>query len=275
MVDRPMPKRAQLARAARFAAIQAGSHKGDTAFAARCWRAPGDFAKLATMQAAPLPLARMPRSPSARRSGAAPGHVTIALLCAAIPLHAAAETFRFDPVHSQVWFSAGHQGFSNPQGRLRIKQGWFRFDPKDWASAQVDVVFDLASADLGDPKWNKAVQAAALLDVGQYPTARFASRSVERIDDRRGVIHGELDLRGRRLPVDVAFTLNRIGNDPYAFGRKAGFSASASLSRSDFGMTRYEDVVGQTITLRFEIEGIADRDAADSRTGGVHDGDQE
>ena len=49
-----------------------------------------------------------------------------------------------------------------------------------------------------------------------------------------GVIHGELELRGRRVPVDVAFTLNRIGNDPYAFGRKAGFSASARLARADF-----------------------------------------
>lgn len=203
------------------------------------------------------------------------GIVTLAILSATFPLRAVAETWRFDPVHSQVWFSAPHQGFSHPQGRLRIAQGWFRFDPKDWASARVDVVFDLASADLGDAKWNKAVQATALLDVEHHPTARYASRRVERIDDSRGVIHGELELRGRRLPVDVAFTLNRIGNDPYAFGRKAGFSASASLSRSAFGMTRYEDVVGDTITLRFEIEGIADRDADQPQTGEDEDGDQE
>ena len=92
---------------------------------------------------------------------------------------------------------------------------------------------------------------------------------------RRGVIHGELELRGRRHAVDVAFTLNRIANDPYAFARKAGFSASASLSRSDFGMNRYADVVGETITLRFEIEGIADPDAAKAHDGGSDDGDQE
>lgn len=226
------------------------------------------------MQAAPLPVTRMRRSPLPTGGSAVAGIVTVAILFA-FPMRAAAQTWRFDPVHSQVWFSAQHQGFSHPQGRLRIEQGWFRFDPNDWASAQIDVVLDLASVDLGDAKWNKAVQAAALLDVEHHPTARYLSRSVERIDDKRGVIHGELELRGRRLPVDVAFTLNRIGNDPYAFGRKAGFSASASLSRTDFGMTRYEDVVGETITLRFEIEGIADRDAAEPRTGGGEDGDQE
>ena len=222
------------------------------------------------MERAALPSGRYIRS---LRSGGS--IAALAALTAALPAHAAAENWRFDPVHSQVWFSAEHQGFSHPQGRLRIKDGWFRFDPKDWGSAQVDVVIDLASADLGDAKWNKAVRAGALLGVERHPTARYVSHSVERIDDRRGVIHGELDLHGRRRPVDVAFTLNRIGKDPYAFARKAGFSASASLTRADFGMTRYEDVIGPTITLRFEIEGIADRDAATRPTGEDANGDQE
>lgn len=220
----------------------------------------------------PLPTARWATRPSRQVRTRALAGMAVAMLAPASPLRA--ETWRFDPVHSQAWFSAEHQGFSHPQGRVRIKDGWFRFDPADWGSAGVEVVFDLASVDLGDPKWNKAVQASALLDVDRHPLARYTSQRVERIDDRHGVIHGELELRGRRHRVDVAFTLNRIANDPYAFGRKAGFSASASLSRADFGMTRYEGVVGQTITLRFEIEGIADRDAA-KPGGGGDDGDQE
>lgn len=220
----------------------------------------------------PLPAFRPMRLPRCMRAGV-PAGLALAWLAAPAPVRA--ETWRFDPVHTQAWFSAEHQGYSHPQGRVRIKDGWFRFDPADWSSAAVDVVFDLASTDLGDAKWNKAVQATALLDVARHPLARYTSRAVERIDDRRGVIHGELELRGRRHPVDVAFTLNRIANDPYAFARKAGFSASASLSRSDFGMNRYADVVGETITLRFEIEGIADPDAAKAHDGGSDDGDQE
>ncbi|RYD14928.1 MAG: polyisoprenoid-binding protein [Lysobacteraceae bacterium] len=195
---------------------------------------------------------------------------------ASLPTRARADDWRFDLVHSQVWFTASHQGFSHPQGRLRIAQGWFRFDPDDWRSAAVDVVLDVASADLGDEGWNKALRSGALLDAGRRPTARYASRSVERSGERSGVIHGELELRGRRVPVDVAFTLNRIGNDPYAFGRKAGFSASARLARADFGIDRYQDVIGATIELRFEIEGIADRDAGpQTTTREDHDGDQE
>jgi anthranilate/para-aminobenzoate synthase component II len=120
------------------------------------------------------------------------------------------------------------------------------------------------------------LRSPALLDARRRPTARYTGDKVERTGERTGVIHGLLELRGRRVPVDVAFTLNRIGNDPYAFGRKAGFSASARLARADFGIDRYQDVIGTTIELRLEIEGIADRDAGPrSTTGEDHDGDQE
>ena len=175
---------------------------------------------------------------------------------------AAPETWRFDPVHSQIVFSVEHQKFSNALGRLHVKEGWFRFDENDWSTARVDVVVDLASVDLGDAKWNDAGRSGALLDTARWPTARYTSRSVERIDATHGLIHGDLSFRGETKPLDVAFTLNRVANDPYLFKRKAGFSATAMLTRQDFGMTRYADVVGATVALRIEIEGVRDGDAA-------------
>lgn len=200
----------------------------------------------------------------------------IALLALALSGAAAAapETYRFDPVHSQIWFSAGHQGFSHPLGRMRVEDGWFSFDEKDWSASRVDVTIDLASADLGDEKWNRTVKSGQLLDVERWPTARYVSRSVEKNTDSTGTIRGELQFRGEVRPVDVEFRLNRVANDPYLFKRKAGFSATASLQRSAFGMKRYAEVVGETIALRFEIEGIRDGDAAKSNTEEEKDGAQ-
>lgn len=188
----------------------------------------------------------------------------IAVAASALPAWAAAapETYRFDPVHTQVWFSASHQGFSHPLGRLRVKDGWFSFDEKDWSASRVDVTIDLASADLGDDAWNRTVRSGQFLDVERWPTARYVSRSVEKKADGGGVIHGELQFRGESRPVDVAFTFNRLANDPYLFKRKAGFSATATLQRSAFGMKRYAEVVGEEVALRFEIEGLRDGDAA-------------
>ena len=185
-------------------------------------------------------------------------------MAAAMPLLAAAapETWRFDPVHTQVWFSGDHQKFSYPLGRLRIKQGWFQFDAKDWRASYVDVVIDMSSVDMGDAKWSETVTSGPWLDAAHWPTAHFSSRSVEQKDATHGVIHGDLAFRGETKPIDVAFTLNRIANDPYAFKQKAGFSASATLHRFDFGMTRFKDVVGDNIQLRFEVEGVRDDNVA-------------
>jgi polyisoprenoid-binding protein YceI len=178
-----------------------------------------------------------------------------------------ADVYRFDPVHSQIWFTADHQRYSKPQGRLRIKDGWFRFDPKDWTSASVDVVIDLASVDLGDAKWNAMVASTQFLDTQRWPTARYISTTIEPRDATHAIVHGELDFHGVRKPLDLDVTLNRIGTDPYAFKQKAGFSASATLDRFAFGMERYKEVVAATIELHFEIEGIRDRDAAIDKPG--------
>jgi len=170
--------------------------------------------------------------------------------------------YRFDPPHTQIFFSADHQKFSHPVGRLKVKDGWFQFDDRDFSTARVDVEIDMKSADIGDDKWSETIRGGQLLDVEKYPTARYTSKSVEKKGDNTGVIHGDLTLHGTTKPVDVEFTLNRVGNDPYRFRQKAGFSAKATIRRADFGITRYTEVIGENIELRFEIEGLRDGGAA-------------
>lgn len=192
------------------------------------------------------------------------GVFTFAAFFAADAAHGAAEVYRFDPVHTQIWFTADHQRFSHPQGRLRVKNGWFQFDEKDWSQARVYVEIDMASADMGDAKWSDMVKSGQFLDAERWPIASFTSKSVEKKGDQNGVIHGDLTLHGETKPIDVDFTLNRIGNDPYQFKQKAGFSAKTVLHRSEFGIKRYAEVVAENIELRFEIEGIRDSGAAKS-----------
>ena len=175
---------------------------------------------------------------------------------------AAPETYRFDPVHTQIWFSASHEGLSHPLGRLRVKEGWFQFDPNDIASAKVYVEIDLASVDMGDQKWSDTIKSGQFFDAGRFPTARYTSTSVTAKDKTSGTIHGDLSLHGVTKPIDVEFKFNRVGNDPYTFKRKAGFAATAKLNRNDFDMKRFQDVVGQDVELTLVIEGIKDDGAA-------------
>ncbi len=167
-----------------------------------------------------------------------------------------AQTWVLDPVHTQIVFFADHLGFSHGIGRLKIKQGWFVFDADDWTSARADVVINMGSLDMGDADWTKKVRGDAFLDSDDSPTARFIGNTLEKKTANTGILHGELWLRGIHRAVDLDVTFNREGNDPYAFKTKAGFSATTTLDRFDFGMTTFRDVVAGPVELRIEVEGI-------------------
>lgn len=196
------------------------------------------------------------------------------LLIAAAPATARAvdtTTWRLDTTHTQIVFFADHLGLSNGIGRVHVREGWFRFDPDDWSTAQVEVVIDLASVDMGDAKWSDAVRSGQFLDVSRWPTARFTASRLEKTGDAAGILHGELTLRGTAQPVELAVTFNRIGRDPYAFRTKAGFTATTTLARGAFGMTRFADVVGENVSLRIEVEGIRDAKAEEKTTDGTEE----
>lgn len=169
--------------------------------------------------------------------------------------------YRIDTVHSQVLFSADHDGYSKPVGRLSIARGWLRFDPDDWGASKVVVDIDPASADLGDKGWNAAVTGHHFLDAVKFPTAHFESTAVTKTGEGTGTLDGELTLHGVTLPVKVEFTVNRVGATLFGFETIAGFSGHATLDRTQFGMTAFPKAVGTEVTLRLEIEAVLDRDA--------------
>jgi polyisoprenoid-binding protein YceI len=179
------------------------------------------------------------------------------------PALAASDSYRYDTVHSQIVFSIDHDGFSRPLGRLHITQGSLRFDPDDWSKSSTELDIDMHSLDMGDAAWNEAVCKSSLLDCKTYPTAHFISTSVERKDDTHGVLHGTLTLHGVSQPVDIPFRVNRIGKTIYGLHTVAGFSATATLDRTAFGINGFPNAIGHSVALWFELEGIRDSSSND------------
>ena len=169
--------------------------------------------------------------------------------------------YRIDTVHSQVLFSADHDGYSRPVGRLAVARGWLRFDPDDWTASKVVADIDLGSADLGDKGWNGAVTGHNFLDAAQAPLAHFESEKVSKTGANTGTLDGRLTLRGVTLPVTVGFTVNRVGMTLFGFETIAGFSGHAKFDRTKFGMTAFPKAIGTEVTIRLEIEAKLDRSA--------------
>lgn len=178
------------------------------------------------------------------------------------PLHAA--SYRYDTQHSQILFSISHNGYSRSFGRLHIARGWLRFDPNDWSHAATELDIDMAGLDMGDADWSKAVCKPHLLDCGRYPLARFVSNGVERKDDHHGVLHGQLTVRGDTLPISIPFTFNRAAKTIYGLHTVAGFSATAELDRTSFGITANAGSIGQQVSVWLELEAIGDDSASPS-----------
>jgi polyisoprenoid-binding protein YceI len=170
------------------------------------------------------------------------------------------ESFSLDPVHTRVLFAVSHAGFSQAMGTVSGSTGTLLFDPDDWRSARLDVRVPMQRLDLGDEKWNSAVLATSLLDGKRYPEAHFVSTRVEAADAGHAKVCGDLTLRGATRPLCMDVTLNAIKRHPLPpFHRTAGFSATAELSRADFGITAWKNVIGDEVTLRIEAEAVRGR----------------
>jgi polyisoprenoid-binding protein YceI len=184
------------------------------------------------------------------------------LLLATTPALAEPDAWRIDPVHTQVLFSIDHQGFNQSLGLFKASAGSLTFDPDDWSAARLDIRVDAASVLLGDAEWEDTVRSWRFLDTKRWPQARYRSRSVEKLGADHGIVRGDLELHGQSRPLDIAFRLNKLASDPYTFKRTAGFSATATLKRSDYGMDKVLSAVGDEVQLRLEAAFVRDRGSA-------------
>lgn len=198
------------------------------------------------------------------------------LLLGAAPLvHAQAEDYRIDPVHTRIVFLVDHAGLSRSMGSFSGITGQLRFDEDDWSGASLDIRVPLASLDLGDDDWNEKMLQRSFLDAAGQPEARFLSTRVEPGEPGHALVHGELTLRGVTREVALDVRMNALKRNPVTFRRSAGFSATASLSRGDFGMDSWPNVIGDEIELLIEAEAIRGRNDPATPTPEQDDADQE
>ena len=190
-----------------------------------------------------------------------PGILALSLAAAG---PARAERFAIDPVHTRVAFQVSHAGFSWPVGSFSQASGTLDFDPKDWSKAQVDVRVPIATLQLGDAKWQDKILDPTWFDAKRFPEARFVSTKVEAKGTDEAEVTGELTLHGVTRTVTLHAKLNALGRHPLPpFRYTAGFSATGTLSRKDFGMEHWAKVVGDEVRLILEVEATRDKGATD------------
>jgi polyisoprenoid-binding protein YceI len=192
----------------------------------------------------------------ARTNHGCPSEI-VAIACLAIAAgraHAAPTDYTVDPTHTRIAFRVEHAGFSRALGTFAGATGTLRFDPDDWSTAKLTLAVPVASLDLGDAEWNRKVLDGTFFDAARLPQATFASTAVEKIDDQRMQVRGELTIHGVTRPVAFEAMFNALKRHPLNFKRTAGFSAVLTVSRKDFGMGAWASVIGDEVEILVELE---------------------
>ncbi|MBU6475402.1 MAG: YceI family protein [Alphaproteobacteria bacterium] len=183
------------------------------------------------------------------------------LFSAAAPKGAmAAETFSYDPLHTQVFFTVNHMGFTDVRGRFDSFGGTFTLDEAHPALSRADFTIKASSIDMGSDVWNSHIEEG-FLDSAKYPEIVFKSTKVVQTGAKTADMTGDLTLHGVTKPVTLHVTLNKTGVNPFIASRvDAGFSVTGTIKRSDFGMTKFIPVVGDDIGIDIAVDGMRQTD---------------
>jgi len=163
--------------------------------------------------------------------------IAIASIAFCVALPVAADTYTLDPVHSEVSFETEHLGFSHQVGSF-IKSTAKATIDRTAKTGSVDVTIDPASVRTHDStRLDAIVKGEKFFNVGKYPTITFKSSDFKFDGDRLVAVNGELTLLGVTKPVTLSVDHFRCGANPYNKKPMCGGDASATIKRSEWGMT--------------------------------------
>ncbi|HOO51178.1 MAG TPA: YceI family protein [Alphaproteobacteria bacterium] len=168
--------------------------------------------------------------------------------------NAAAETYTFDPFHTNLYWQANHFGFSNPSGKFATVSGTVTLDEKSPELSKVDVTVNTGSISTGIDLFNEHLRADKFFNSEQFPTATFSSNKVEITGPDTAVVTGDLTLVGVTKPVTLDVKLNKIGENPISKLKTAGFSATGVVKRSEFGISYALPGVSDEVQIAIEAE---------------------
>ncbi|HUQ12783.1 MAG TPA: YceI family protein [Novosphingobium sp.] len=197
------------------------------------------YAAPLALLAAPLVAQRMPTEPPGKSDAS----------------RVAAGTYALDPNHALIGWRVDHLGFSDYFGVFGDATGTLTLDPKNPASAKVDVTIPVAKVLTASPGLN-----AHLLRPGKDggkpdffgpspADARFVSTGVTPgSDGASATIVGDLTLNGQTHPVTIAARFKGAGQFP---GGKAtvGFQGKATIARSKWGIAAGIPLVSDQVEL--------------------------
>src|SRR5207245_11297269 len=112
-------------------------------------------------------------------------------------------TWKFDPFHTQVEFSAKHLGMMVVRGHFAEVTATGELYPDQPERSTVEVSINTASIRTHNEQRDNDLRASTFLEVEKYPTITFKSTKIEPKSADRGTMIGDLTIKGVTHPVTL------------------------------------------------------------------------
>lgn len=177
----------------------------------------------------------------------------ITLFSFTTPIHAAAELYTLDPMHTYVFYRISHLGFSEQTGKW-FAEGTLLLDKDKPQDSKLNVTIPLGNIVTGIPELDKHLKSSLFFNISQFPAATFVSDKIDVTGKNTAKVHGTLNLHGVSKPMTLNVKLNKVGINDITGKMTVGFSATSQLKRSDFGINTLIPSVGNEVTLDIQAE---------------------
>jgi polyisoprenoid-binding protein YceI len=144
-------------------------------------------------------------------------------------------TWTFDPLHTQVEFSAKHFGMMTVRGNFSDVTVTGDVYPDQPERSKVEVSIRSTSIRTHNEQRDNDLRSSYFLEAEKYPTITFKSTRIEKKGDDRGTLTGDLTIKGSTKPVTLNVVKYGEFNDPQ-MGHRIGYAAETKINRKDFGM---------------------------------------
>jgi polyisoprenoid-binding protein YceI len=165
----------------------------------------------------------------------------------------AADTYDLDGSHTDVGFRVSHLGISWAAGRFDDVRGGFTIDAVQPSNTAFTMTINTSSIDTNNTKRDDHLRSPDFFNAKQFPVIMFKSTQVQPIQGGYAVT-GDFTMHGVTKPI----TINLMGGGAKEFPpgvQRTGFSGDLKLKRSDFGMDKYGEAVGDDVFVTISFEG--------------------
>jgi polyisoprenoid-binding protein YceI len=185
---------------------------------------------------------------------------TALMLAAAPALADRIIRYTIDPSHSQVRFTWSHAGFSTPGAAFTDVTGDIEGNQDHPEKSSVSVVIPVSSLDAYVPALTEhLLNKGDFFKSKEFPVITFKSTGMTDIDQSRRTFKllGKLTVNGFTKDVLLDARANTVGGHHfYDNAPAAGFDATTTLKRSDYGMGAFVPIVSDDLNVVITVEAV-------------------